>query len=567
MNKCIKVHPKAHSKIYAFIGIIIFLALFKLIIAIINYSISSNKIEYFEENDPDIIITGLSFIEFLEKRNPEEYIISEPNLGSTGKIIFDCFRGECTFKQLSICYRRECSKNTKKTSCRTVSYQCYKEFYKYMYDCSYECRTKGELLCNSCPITAESLIGNCSRKENDDYDIQKSCLADNVIYNWNGSYYYRINGTSSYGERTYLKNAVQADETCPSSMKMCGILDKLGNKLCIPKTNPCPINYVKVSNNSLDNKYNYTISNIGNKKLYYTNEAVSEKIIGGLYVDSDLLIQYKDEECEILDTGSISELINDNKKLYKNVLNFDPYSENNIDSKGKSYLKWCIVGKGRNKDLNIMKKENITYYLNKTINQNSIQPILKDLNAYLVFSIIGSIFIPIFFIIFLFVFFTINEVGFNLCFCINEFGLIVILSLSFFIFFLTTLVFNIFTIVIAFSNVDYLTEMKETNISFINSLIVLNRMYSWISIIIYIIIIIFFVYLFMAPKNDNTLDFNTKNNKTGNSDFPDFDINNNTSLNTNNKNNNSPYYNMDYQNNSNYGNVGYNSSDYNNGIN
>ena len=65
MNKCIKVHSKANLKVYSFLGIIALAALFKLIIAIINYSISSNKIEYFEENDPDIIITGLSFIEFL----------------------------------------------------------------------------------------------------------------------------------------------------------------------------------------------------------------------------------------------------------------------------------------------------------------------------------------------------------------------------------------------------------------------------------------------------------------------------------------------------------------------
>lgn len=560
----LKVHPKAYLKIYVFIGIIVFLALVKLIIAIIIYSISSKKIKKFEENDPDIIITGLSSIKFLEKRNPEEYIISAPNLGSTGKIIFDCFRGQCAFQKLSTCTRTECTEKNRKTKCRIVNYYCYKDYYKYIYNCSYECRTKEKLTCNSCPSNATNLTGNCSRKENDDYDTQKSCLADNVIYNWNGFYYDRTNGTIN-GEITYLKNAVQANESCPSSMKMCGILDELGNKLCIPKADACPINYIKISDYN-DYKYNYIISNIGNKKLYYTNEAVSEKIIGGLYVDSDLLIQYKNEECEILDTGSISELINDNKILYKNVLKFDPYSEKNIDNMGKSYLKWCIVGQGRNKDLNFMKKENISFSLNKTINEHSIPSILNYVKPHLIFSILGSTLMQIFFIIFLFAFFSVNEVGFNLCCCFSDEGLFVFLTLSLFIFFFTSLFFNLFTIIVSSSNVDYLIEMKKTNKSFINSLIVLNRMYFWINIIMNIIIIISAIYLFKAPKKDKTFDYNTKNNKTGNSDFPDFDINNNTSSNTNN-NNNSPYYNMDYKNNSNNGNVGYNSADYNNGIN
>ena len=114
MNKILKVHPKVYPKVYAFIAIILTLALINLIISIINYSIVSNKLDYLEENDPDLIITGLSFFQFLEKKNPKEYNISEPNLGSTGKIIFDCFSGECTFKQASTCYKTKCSGSKKR---------------------------------------------------------------------------------------------------------------------------------------------------------------------------------------------------------------------------------------------------------------------------------------------------------------------------------------------------------------------------------------------------------------------------------------------------------------------
>ena len=140
----------------------------------------------------------------------------------------------------------------KKKTCRSVRYYCYKDVYKFIYDCSNECRTKGQLTCNSCPNRAESEIGTCSRNENDDYNSQKSCLADNIIYNWKGYYYDRVNSTSFYGELSYLKNAVQANESCPTSMKMCGILDELGNKLCINKTKECPINYIRISKNSQD---------------------------------------------------------------------------------------------------------------------------------------------------------------------------------------------------------------------------------------------------------------------------------------------------------------------------
>ena len=349
-------------------------------------------------------------------------------------------------------------------------------------------------------------------------------------------------------------------------MKMCGILDELGNKLCIPKTKDCPINYIKVSNNSPDEKYNYNFSDFGNKRIYYTNEAVSGKIIGGLYVDSDLLIQYKDEECEILDTGSISELINDNKILYKNVLDFDPYSENNIDNKGKSYLKWCIVGQGRNRDLNTMKKENITFSFNKTINKDSIKPIKDKIKDNFVFPILGFVFIVIYFIIFLFIFFKINEIGYDLCCCTNELGLFVILFFSFIIFLGLAVFFNIFTAINSLAYNDYLIQMKETNLNFLDSLISLNRSYFWINLIMYIIFIIFVVYLYISAENYNIIDFNTKKNQTGNSDFPDFDINNNTSTNTQNynSNNNCPNDNTNYNNkNSNHSEVGYNSSDYN----
>ena len=43
---------------------------------------------------------------------------------------------------------------------------------------------------------------------------------------------------------------------------------------------------------------------------------------------------------EILDTNKISELLEENQKLYQGLdLGFDPYKNKDIDKKGKSYLK------------------------------------------------------------------------------------------------------------------------------------------------------------------------------------------------------------------------------------
>ena len=65
--------------------------------------------------------------------------------------------------------------------------------------------------------------------------------------------------------------------------------------------------------------------------------------------------------------GNISDLIKNNPyKLYQNVLNFDPYKDTNIDQKGKSYLKWCITGKRRIRDIDKIKALKIIYDNNVT---------------------------------------------------------------------------------------------------------------------------------------------------------------------------------------------------------
>ena len=177
-------------------------------------------------------------------------------------------------------------------------------------------------------------------------------------------------------------------------MHQCGILDEFGNKLCYPIGYQCPINYITLNNS--DKSYNYKEYSINGIKIYYTNEAIEDgKVLGGFFVDSDLMIKYNVGECQIIDTSNISELLNSHKNiLYRNSLNFDPYKDESIDTKGKAYLKWCIPGVGKERNLTLVKKLNIEYEQNKTTNKNLID-INKYMNDFYFISLPGYIIVTI----------------------------------------------------------------------------------------------------------------------------------------------------------------------------
>ena len=78
----------------------------------------------------------------------------------------------------------------------------------------------------------------------------------------------------------------------------------------------CPINYI------LENKLSNDSSSvlIGNKTFYYGNDNTTKrKIIAGLVVDTDLLLNQDNDKKDIIDNYTISGLLEDNKDLYKDV--------------------------------------------------------------------------------------------------------------------------------------------------------------------------------------------------------------------------------------------------------
>lgn len=560
VNKFLIVHQRAHTKIFVFLSLIAFLTLFLIIIVSVNYSKSLNSFNYFEENDPDIDLTGLSGFSFKAYSTPSEYTPSISNLGTTGNIIFDCFKGECSFQREVTARKKVCSGG----SCRYRKVTYNLTYYELAYSCSNECRENGgEKFCYSCPSNAKETKGECSRDTNDYYNFTKSCQADNLIYNWKGLYYDRINNTE-YKKYSYLKNAVTLNESCPEGTKMCGILDELGNKLCLPLEEKCPINYIKELNYTPNDNYTYKYTEIGNKKIYYTNEAISTgKIVGGLFADSDLLINYKEGECEILDTGSISEFIYNNSKLYRDVLNYNPYDDNNIDNKGKSYLKWCIPGHGKNRDINTIKKVNLVYIFNTTTNRETIKPIKENIEHAFTFSLIGYIVLLVYFGIFIFMFFSKNGIDPNLCSCVGD-GCFCFIFFFLILLLIDSLIFNILASIYSLDNNSYFSKGKDLNLNFIDSLITLNRIYFWGNLFLYILIIAFFVYLYLTPKDDNQIVYNNGNEQSpsnNNSEVPYYDMNQYNSINPG-ANTNSAYDNRNLNYNTN---EGYSSSDYNYG--
>ena len=102
--------------------------------------------------------------------------------------------------------------------------------------------------------------------------IGSKLLTVNHIINQNNYEIYPILDINSDNERiTYRKNyeslLKHSGEQCEENYKKCGILDTLGNIMCIPENDECPINEVIVDLNS---KYDEYISK-GYKVAYLQN--------------------------------------------------------------------------------------------------------------------------------------------------------------------------------------------------------------------------------------------------------------------------------------------------------
>lgn len=227
-----------------------------------------------------------------------------------------------------------------------------------------------------CRTTNETIIGcnNIIEKSKIDYNVWrgKTLITKlNTVLDEKYNYYNYSN--------ILKKNLYNYDlKVCIKNYKKCGILDSLGNVLCVPIQKECPINDIKIIKNidkistNKDNKihYNNILYNFielnNNNYLIFTNENVNGKIVislktseynicsnhleveqGQSYVLSNYsphyctdMLYYFSKDNLIANNNTYSQkMLDNNKKQSKNYLKYKyDYRYNIIDTYSKKNL-------------------------------------------------------------------------------------------------------------------------------------------------------------------------------------------------------------------------------------
>lgn len=562
MDECLIVHSKAYSKVYIFYSFLFAIHIISFIIGTVNYCRSRYKLEYLEENNPDIDLTGIKSFDFKYESDyyilNDDYYYGKPDLGNTGKVYLVCYEGKCKYSYDDTCTREVCETDEYgEEECWDEEYTCtsYKSFYEY--DAAYSCRFNGYCSYSYCSGYSYYDYDSChcskdrNAKKQKDYE---SCTADNLIFNFEYYYYDKENAVSDNTKYSYLKSAVTKNESCSEGKKFCGYLDDLGNKLCYDNYDKCPMNII-IS----DNKSEYYSKEIIDQRIYYTKEPDetndNHRVLGGFFVDTDLMINYNVDngDCQIITTGKISTLLDShNNELYRDSLRFDPYKDKNIDLKGKSYLKWCIPGHGKEKNITLIKELNEVYEFNLTANKKSIKPIKKRFVASYFTALPGHIGLIISWVYILLLFNSMNNSSSSLGLNSGK-SLIIYTSL------VISLILVFIGSILSITNNSKISKTNKMDLgqTVFSSLIKLNITYFTLILVLIFGIIAFFIYLYVTPKS--IFESNTPEKSYNLIEQENYKKNDNYNYNNNktNYNNNAGY-------NNNYNNADFNAYNYNN---
>ena len=163
----------------------------------------------------------------------------------------------------------------------TISKKCDDKYSGYLYEfpgtksgCTcvgiytYAREQTGTFEVNPGSCNSNQTLNGCIKVPN--YDSKK-------LYFWEGGRFCsKLYNSEINGYIYFLNNSVSKDEDCQLGYKKCGKLDEMGNYLCIPNDEECPINDIIISNEIKDEliQQNYSYINISNNKfLYYTNSS------------------------------------------------------------------------------------------------------------------------------------------------------------------------------------------------------------------------------------------------------------------------------------------------------
>ena len=506
-----------------FLILIFLISIAQIIISVIlNNQVKTKLKNYKFKEVKDINITGLNSIKFTQNNTMPIYNLNVPNLGFAGELIIECYTGLCTIEKEDTNYQTVCKNWGDDERCESeeVKTSYYEKFVEV--ECTIDCFKSRGKICNSCPSEYDSSEGFCTINSDDYKYNKKYCLSDNVIFFWKEKKYEAKGITTGY---SYVKDAKLKNEECPAKTRNCGILDDNENKLCLRDDLECPINII--SEEKINNSNSYF--QVGNKTFYYgyDENAKNKKIIAGLYVDTDIYINQK-EDYILLDTYTISGVLKENELLYREVdLGFDPYKEKNIDKKGKSYLK--IRYNSKEVDLISLRDDYKKYQFNKDIENNQIRPITKHFSTFNKLGIAGYSYLTIiiFFLILL---------GFNAVYQKKKnFQPQQIKRKNIFLYcFIPSMIpFIVLSIIPAINSctiIGKLNKIKDKTDISVSSLIAINIIYIILFFlllgIILIFIVIFYIYRKRKDLSDNQ-EIKSENNTTINNFVNDINSNSN----------------------------------------
>ena len=144
----------------------------------------------------------------------------------------------------------------------------------------------------------------------------------------------------NYSYYELLENATKGD--CKEGLKQCGILDTIGNKLCLPEQYDCPINDILIDlkeNNNSHNGYNtchydvlpYTTV----YDVYFTNNKTNGSIVASI-LNTTNIPGFIGNHCFVFDINSFEDRFNyqiydlenekENNKIIKEAIGGEPNS-------------------------------------------------------------------------------------------------------------------------------------------------------------------------------------------------------------------------------------------------
>ena len=260
-------------------------------------------------------------------------------------------------------------------------------------------------------------VGKCSYNQSDNGCEEVPKVNSQKLQNWDYGKFcsksYQL-PTEIKGYLYYLNLSVLENEECQKGYKKCGKLDDMGNYLCLPENDECPINDIIVSSRLRDDLANYNYTIVNGKFYYYTNisdkPVISKlKVVEGKmcmdrtyyyteypqYVLDNNFKKYGcrhkidkkiyDDNIEILDTKTKKEFYSDsgvNMKFYyyRSYFDFPFYSLNaQMNLYPQRYLgydKKCLIQKGafdvKNSPFNEEKISEIDSIVTDVIYKNKI---------------------------------------------------------------------------------------------------------------------------------------------------------------------------------------------------